>query len=252
MQRHRFYAPPAQINTMHISLAGDEAHHLARVLRLPIGAQVFVFDGCGHEYACEISQVGKRHAELTITEQLTNAVESPLRLTLAVALLKGDKFDWVVQKATELGVTRIVPLLTEHSDIRHPPARDAARAETKLQRWQRIALEALKQCGRRQLVEFAEPVSWSKFCQVETMADLLFFSERGGRRFAAYGHEQSGCPQPKELILAVGPEGGWSETEAGLAERAGWDFISLGPRILRAETAAITAVMIAQEWFGDL
>lgn len=248
MQRHRFYAPPTQINGPLISLSDDEAHHLARVLRLPVGAQVFAFDGCGHEYACEISQVGKRTAELTITEELTNVVESPLQLTLAVALLKGDKFDWVVQKATELGVTRIVPLLTEHSDIR----KAEARAETKLQRWQRIALEALKQCGRRTLVEFAEPVSWEKFCQQETAADLLFFSERGGRRFANFGHEQGGCPPPQELILAVGPEGGWSETELKLAEQAGWDFISLGPRILRAETAAIAAVMLAQEWFGDL
>lgn len=242
MQRHRFYAPPTQINATHITLADDEAHHLARVLRLPTGAQVFVFDGCGHEYACEISQAGKRHAELTIIEPLTNIVESTLQLTLAVALLKGDKFDWVVQKATELGVTRIVPLLTEHSDIRQAEAR----AETKLQRWQRITLEALKQCGRRQLVELAEPVSWSKFCQAENSKLKVILSERGGQRL------QELPPTTEAVCVAVASEGGWSEAEVDLAAQHNFLPVHLGERILRAETAAITGVALMQQRYGDL
>lgn len=246
MQRHRFYATPAQINDTHITLADDEAHHLARVLRLPVGARVFVFDGGGHEYACEISQVGKRQAELTILEPLTNIVESPLQLTLAVALLKGDKFDWVVQKATELGVTRIVPLLTEHSDIRKPITNDAARAETKLPRWQRISLEALKQCGRRQLVEFVEPISWPKFCAEETSHLKLILSERGGQRLKDLPFAtNSAC-------VAVASEGGWSEAELDLAAQHGFVPVHLGTRILRAETAAITGVALAQQRYGDL
>jgi 16S rRNA (uracil1498-N3)-methyltransferase len=242
MQRHRFYAPPAQINDTHITLADDEAHHLARVLRLPVGARVFVLDGCGHEYACEISQVGKRQVELIVLEQLNNVVESPLQLTLAVALLKGDKFDWVVQKATELGVTRIVPLLTEHSDIRHAEAR----AETKLQRWQRITLEALKQCGRRQLVEFAEPVSWSKFCPEENSTLKVILSERGGQRLKELPlTTDSAC-------IAVASEGGWSEAELDLAAQHDFLPVHLGARILRAETAAITGVTLMQQRYGDL
>lgn len=242
MQRHRFYAPPLQINGPLITLADDEAHHLARVLRLPVGTRAFVFDGCGHEYACEISQVGKRTAELTITEQLTNPVESPLQLTLAVALLKGDKFDWVVQKATELGVTRIVPLLTDHSDIRHAEAR----AETKLQRWQRIALEALKQCGRRQLVAFAEPVKWENFCAEETSKLKLILSERGGQRLKDLpATTDSAC-------VAVASEGGWSEAELALATSHGFVPVHLGARILRAETAAIVGVALAQQQWGEL
>jgi 16S rRNA (uracil1498-N3)-methyltransferase len=248
MQRHRFYAPPTQINGAQITLAADEAHHLARVLRLPIGAQVYVFDGCGNEYLCEIAHLDKHVATLNVIEPLTNPVESPLRLTLAQALIKGDKFDWVVQKATELGVTCIIPLITEHSDIR----RAEERAENKLQRWRRIALEAVKQCGRRQLVEIAEPTAWTKFTLAETVSHRLFFSERGGRRFADYGHEQSGGPPPTSIILAIGPEGGWSEAELKLTEAGGWDFISLGPRILRTETAALSALVLAQEWFGDI
>ena len=242
MQRHRFYAPPTQINDAHITLADDEAHHLARVLRLPIGAHVYVFDGCGHEYACEISQVGKRHAELTVLEQRTDIVESPLPLTLAVALLKGDKFDWVVQKATELGVTRIVPLLTEHSDIRHAEAR----AETKLQRWQRIALEALKQCGRRQLVEFVEPVSWPQFCAEEASDQKVTLSERGGQWLKDLPTTTASA------CVAVASEGGWSEAELALAAQHGFVPVHLGARILRAETAAITGVALLQQRWGDL
>jgi 16S rRNA (uracil1498-N3)-methyltransferase len=242
MQRHRFYAPPAQINDTHITLADDEAHHLARVLRLPVGARVFVFDGCGHEYACEISQVSKCHAELTVLEQLTNVVESPLRLTLALALLKGDKFDWVVQKATELGITRIVPLLTEHSDIRHAEAR----AETKLQRWQRIALEALKQCGRRQLVEFAEPLSWEKFCNEEDSNLKIILSERGGQRLTGLP------PATASICVAVASEGGWSEAELDVAAQHSFIPVHLGARILRAETAALAGVALAQQRYGDL
>lgn len=242
MQRHRFYAPPAQINGALITLADDEAHHLARVLRLSVGARVFAFDGCGQEYACAVSQVGKRTAELTISEQLTDVVESPLQLTLAIALLKGDKFDWVVQKTTELGVTRIVPLLTEHSDIR----KAEARAETKAQRWQRIALEALKQCGRRQLVEFAEAQSWEKFCAEETGQLKLILSERGGQRLHVLPSTT------KSACLAVASEGGWSEEELDLAAQHGFLPVHLGTRILRAETAAITCVALAQERWGDL
>ncbi len=240
MQRHRFYAPPAQINGPLITLADDEAHHLARVLRLPAGAQVFAFDGCGQEYACKISQAGKRTAELTIIEQLTNTVESPLNLTLAVALLKGDKFDWVVQKATELGVTRIVPLLTEHCDIRQ------LKAEHKLQRWQRIALEALKQCGRRQLVEFAEPQIWLKFCAAETSNLKLILSERGGQRL------KDVAPTTDSACVAVASEGGWSEAELEVAAQHGFVPVHLGTRVLRAETAAITGVALLQHLCGDL
>ncbi len=242
MQRHRFYAPPAQINGPLITLADDEAHHLTRVLRLPAGARVYVFDGGGNEYACEISQAGKRTAELIITEQLSNTVESPLQLTLAVALLKGDKFDWVVQKATELGVTHIVPLLTEHSDIR----KTEARADAKLQRWQRIALEALKQCRRRTLVEFIEPQSWPKFCAAETSNLKLILSERGGQRL------KDVPPTTDSACIAVASEGGWSEAELELAMHHGFVPIHLGARILRAETAAITGVALLQHRWGDL
>src|SRR5262249_16030603 len=147
MQRHRFYAEPSQFASSAVLLDQDEAHHLARVLRLGEGARVFVFNGIGKEWECEVAHISKPEFELTLIKPLDDPVESPLRITLAQALIKGDKFDWVVQKTTELGFTRIAPLITDHSDIR----RAEERAEQKLERWRRISLEAVKQSGRRRL-----------------------------------------------------------------------------------------------------
>jgi 16S rRNA (uracil1498-N3)-methyltransferase len=245
MQRHRFYAHNSQISDSQIMLEGDESHHLARVLRLREGAAVFAFDGEGSEWECQIASLGKRETALTIVRQLTDVVESPLHLTLAQALVKGDKFDMIVQKATELGVTRIVPLLTRHSDIR----RVEERTEQRLQRWRRISLEALKQCGRRRLVDISEPVSFADFCASGSAGQNLIFSERGGRTLREVA---AGLQPVSRLSVSVASEGGWSEDELKSAETNGFLAVHLGARVLRTETAAITAVALAQQLFGDL
>ncbi|MGH9850405.1 MAG: 16S rRNA (uracil(1498)-N(3))-methyltransferase [Blastocatellia bacterium] len=245
MQRHRFYAPPMQFTATTVSLDADEAHHLARALRLGEGDHVFVFDGEGLEWECEVARIGKREVELNLLRQLTDVVESPLDLTLAQALVKSDKFDWVVQKATELGVARIAPLITEHSDIR----RAEERAGQKLQRWRRISLEALKQCGRRRLVEICEPVSFEDFCESGGRSHCLIFSERGGQSLREVSAK---LPNVTQLSVCVAPEGGWSEREVEKAEANNFIAVCLGSRILRTETAAIAAVTLAQHLFGDL
>jgi 16S rRNA (uracil1498-N3)-methyltransferase len=245
MQRHRFYTPPTQFTATSVTLDEDEAHHLSRVLRLSEGSRAFVFDGAGNEWECEVARIAKREVELTLLWQLDDAVESPLQLTLAQALIKGDKFDWVVQKATELGATRIVPLITDHSDIR----RAEERAEQKLQRWRRIALEALKQSGRRRLVEIAEPMSFTDFCAREAARNNLIFSERGGRSLSEISTGLQGVTQ---LNICVASEGGWSERELQKAEANDFIAVHLGHRILRTETAAIVAVTLGQHLFGDL
>src|SRR5215470_393948 len=245
MQRHRFYAPPAQITDSGVTLDAEESHHLTRVLRLSEGALVFVFDGEGAEYECEVARVAKREVELNVLRRLDGAVESPLRLTLAQALIKGDKFDWVIQKATELGVTRIVPLVTDHSDIK----RAEERAEQRLQRWRRISLEALKQCGRRRLVEICEPAPFDDFCGSVVDSASLIFSEHGGGSLREVSAKLQDVDQ---LSLCVASEGGWSERELLKAESSGFTPVSLGSRILRTETAAIVAVTLAQHLFGDL
>lgn len=240
MQRHRFFAPPTRLFDSRIILDAEESHHLARVLRLLPGATVFAFDGNGVEYECEVARVSKEATELNVLARLSNEVESTLSLTLAQALVKGDKFDWVVQKATELGVTRIVPLVTEHSEFRKAEGR-----ELRLQRWRRIALEATKQCGRRKLIEFGEVQNFQQFCETESHGLRLIFSERGGQGLAEVTRSNS-------VTLAIGPEGGWSENELKLSEAYAFVPVHLGNRTLRTETAAVAAVSLAQYLFGDL
>jgi 16S rRNA (uracil1498-N3)-methyltransferase len=249
MQRHRFYAPPLSFTETSVRLDADEAHHLTRVLRLGPGARAFVFDGEGGEYECEVARVAKHEVELNLLRRLDDAVESPLRLTLAQALIKGDKFDWVIQKATELGVTQIVPLVTDNADIKRDIRRAEERAGQRLQRWRRISLEALKQCGRRRLVEICEPAPFDEFCGSPARSACLIFSERGGESLSEVSAKLRDVNQ---LSLCVAPEGGWSEYELRMAASCGFTPVSLGSRILRAETAAIAAVSLAQHLFGDL
>ncbi len=242
MQRHRFFAPPAQIIGENIFLAAEESQHLARVLRLLPGAIVYAFDGEGIEYECEIAVVHKANAQLKILSRLGNEVESSLQLTLGQALVKSDKFDWVVQKATELGVMQIVPLITEHSEFRK-----AENLDGRLQRWRRIALEATKQCGRRKIPIVTEAQKFDEFCQTQALLETtrFIFSERNGKML-------DGKFATSTVTLIIGPEGGWHEDELAAAQAQGFTAIHLGARILRTETAAITAVSLAQFLFGDL
>src|SRR5215217_9233704 len=159
MTRRRFYAPPAAFTDQTVTLATDEARHLRDVLRLKTGDEVYVFNGVGREFRCTVSQIKRDSTELRIDAEVEPAKpESQLQLDLGVALLKGEKFDLVVQKATELGVSKVVPLITRYADIHLRDAADAARRVT---RWQRIALEAAKQSGRAFVPEIAAPVAFA-------------------------------------------------------------------------------------------
>ena len=257
MQVHRFFALPEVIDNGTIRLTAEESHHLARVLRLREGERVSAFDGLGNEWECEIAAIHKSECRLSILNKLETVVESPLRLTLAQALVKGEKFDLVVQKATELGVSRILPVITEHCEIRI----SEERSEQRLQRWQRISLGAIKQSGRRRLVEINQPVRFQQFCRGLQGEPALIFSEKAGSEKA--GPEKSGLEkagrglpplavQDSGLTVVIGPEGGWSDDEIELATSSGLIPVHLGPRILRTETAAITAVTLAQYHYGDL
>ncbi|NDD64278.1 MAG: 16S rRNA (uracil(1498)-N(3))-methyltransferase [Acidobacteria bacterium] len=254
MQRHRFHAPPGTLSAETIDLDAAESHHLARVLRLRAGDVVFAFDGEGREWECEVAASHHRSSRLAIRRQLEDTVESALDLTLAQALTRGDRFDLIVQKATELGVTRIIPVSSEHAETR----KSVDRTEPRLERWQRISLEALKQCGRRRLVTITGPVPFPALCQELSGAPAVIFSERGGRPFPTTTTPTTRptttpTTRPNRgLTLVVGPEGGWSEAELSLASTHGLIPVHLGPRILRTETAAIAAVTIAQFLCGDL
>lgn len=250
MTKRRFHAPVDAFapNASTVQLSGDEARHLRSVLRLGPGDRVYVFDGAGHEYECEVAEGGKDLVRLNIIDEVEPArPESPLKITLAVSLLKSDKFDLVVQKATELGVFSIAPVETKLADIK---LRDAGDAEKRVQRWRRIALEAAKQSGRALVPEVDAPITLEAFANVHVGKPVLFFSEREGESLSSVA---VGASETLVKITAVvGPEGGWTDEELELARQSGWVIVTLGGRVLRAETAAITATTLLQHQWGDL
>ena len=246
MSRRRFYATPDAIDGSTINLSRDETHHLTRVLRLRPGSEVFVFDGCGKEYRCSFHAVKDNRARIEICEALTDEVDSSIQITLAHGLAKGEKFDFIIQKATELGVSNIVPLVTDNADVKLSDKK----SEKRLERWQRISLEALKQCGRRRLVEIERPVTLKDFlCAVPTENTVLVFSERGG---VSINNALARASDKKAITALVGPEGGWSDQELTLLDDRRAIAVTLGPRILRTETAAVVAVALIQHILGDL
>lgn len=242
MTRRRFFAPPSAFNfsKQTVTLTSDEARHLREVLRLKPGDEVQVFDGAGKEFRAIVSQSRRESAELELKDEITSArPESPLQLTLAVALLKGEKFDLVVQKGTELGVNRFIPLTTRYADIR---LRDATDAAKRVARWQRIALEAAKQCGRAVVPEVTAPLTFERILEENS---CLMFSEREGQPLNT-------DLETTNLVAVIGSEGGWSDEELDQARAANVPIVTLGGRVLRAETAAITVAVLFQHLYGDL
>jgi 16S rRNA (uracil1498-N3)-methyltransferase len=235
----RFYASIEQFQSPKVSLNHEETRHLRDVLRLKETEKVQVFDGVGREFLCQIQSIGKKETLLEIIEEIApTAPESKLNLTLGVALLKGEKFDLVVQKAVELGVTTLVPLNTKRSDFK---IKDA---EKRTERWRKIALEACKQTGRAKLMRIETPVDFNKFIETANGVKILF-AERGGTSFSAI--------EKSEVMTAiVGAEGGWEDSEIASAIENGFQIVTFGGRILRAETAAIAIAAVLQNQFGDL
>lgn len=252
MTRRRFFAPPSAFNSEldSVALASDEARHLREVLRLKHGDEVYVFDGAGREFHCRIEESRRDSAQLNVLSEVEpDCPESPLDLTLGLALLKGEKFDLVVQKATELGVARVIPVITRHSDIR---LRDDSDAVKRVARWQRIALEATKQSRRAVVPEVHNPMAFGSLIKTPAEPEMprLIFSEREGKSLIeAVTDVPVGVVR---MTALVGSEGGWADAELAAARDAGWILVTLGGRILRAETAAITVVALIQHLYGDL
>ena len=224
-----------------VLLNASETRHLRDVLRLGVGSNVNVFDGEGHEFLCTVTLICKNDAELLIiSEQPPSSPESTLDLTLAATMLKGDKFDLVVQKSVELGVNHLVALNTIRCDVK------IKESTTRIDRWRKIALEAAKQSGRARLMKVSGPVAFDKFLQgLSQDEDAILFAEREGDRLSQDfdGHK---------MTAIVGPEGGWDDSELADARSAGINIVTLGGRIMRAETAAIAIAAVIQHRFGDI
>lgn len=235
----RFYAAIESFSENTVLLDADETRHLRDVLRLHAGDEVSVFDGRGREFQCSIVAIGKKGSELSIISGTEPASpESPFEITLAATVLNGEKYDLIIQKAVELGVARLIPLQTIRGDVK---AKDAAK---RLERWRRIALEATKQSGRAKLMQIAEPVTFDAFIADPGDA-VIMFSERDGNSFESISAD-------KKMTALIGPKGGWDDSELEAAKAAGISVVTLGGRILRAETAAIALTAILQHKFGDL
>lgn len=231
-----------------IEITGSDAHHLMHVMRAKAGQEVTVVDDEGSVACMEMTAFREDAVTLVLKERLAANTESPLELVLAQCLLKADKMDYVVQKAVELGVTEIVPVKSHNCVVRY----DAKKAAARQQRWQKIAEEAAKQCGRTALTEVTPIMDLSNLLKENSgMEDteIVFCYENEDETTV------KSCLQAakgKRLILLIGPEGGFTLDEAQAVQEAGGKAVTLGPRILRAETAAVAAVTVAQYENGDL
>lgn len=215
-----------------IVLQGPEAHHLTAVCRAHPGDLISLFNGDGHEYPARVGAIHKRDVELEILAVESPKRELPFRLEVAAPLPKGDRGLFLVEKLTELGAARFVPLRTERSVV-HP-------GDARLDKLERRVIEASKQCGRNRLMEIAPLVRWADYC---------LQTELPPRRFLAHVAAQCALATTTEdIALAVGPEGGFTDEEVERARAAGWQAVGLGPRILRVETAALALVA----WAGGV
>jgi 16S rRNA (uracil1498-N3)-methyltransferase len=229
-----------------LSLPDGAAAHAVRVLRLRAGDAVTLFNGDGHEYLATLVAAGAREVRAAIETVASPARESPLRLTLLQAVARGEKMDWIVQKATELGVARIVPVATERSEVKL----DASRGEKRLEHWRAVAIAACEQCGRNTLPRIDAPVSLAAWLGANatppSATRWVLQPEEGALRA-----RDLQVKAPATLELAVGPEGGFGETDLAALREHDFRGLALGPRILRTETAGVAAIAALQALYGD-
>ncbi len=237
----RFYADLPLALGQDITLPEDLTHHLVKVLRAQAGERFSLFNGQGGEFAAELTVVGKREAQARLLSFSEGDRESPLHTHLGQVMSKGDRMDYAIQKATELGVSEITPLVSERCELR---LKGEERADKKLEHWRRIAISACEQSGRSRLPRINPPLhmnDWLAAVQAEACYVLAP---------ALSGGPQAGS-KPASVALLIGPEGGLSPAEIQAAQSQGFAPWQLGPRVLRTETAPVAALAVLQLLFGD-
>jgi 16S rRNA (uracil1498-N3)-methyltransferase len=238
-----YVTPPLSRGDLH-RLDREQSHYVSRVLRLRSGDGLVLFDGNGGEYDAVIAEMARDRVSLTVGEHRAADLESPLAVWLLQGLSRGERMDFVVQKATELGVHRITPVLTEFSVVRLEPAKSGKR----VRHWEKVAQSACEQCGRNVVPRIDPPQPLSRWLEQATMPETVrvVLDPGAAGRLASLDHHGS------RVELLIGPEGGLSTAEARQAAAAGFVPCSLGPRILRTETAALAALTVLQARLGDL
>ena len=216
-----------------------QAHYLSRVLRLTVGAAVQLFDGSGQEYIGELTSVTKKAVQVELHESLVGLPEPSLQIHLGQGLSRGERMDWAIQKATELGVAEITPLFTERCEVRL----NDERMQKRLEHWQQIAISACEQCGRSKVPVIHVPQA-VKDWQASVAADLKLVLHPVAQPLTEHA-------APSTLAFLIGPEGGLTDAEVAHAAEQGFLPARLGPRVLRTETAPIVALSVAQQLWGD-
>lgn len=241
MRIPRVYAPVPLTTGAQINLPEAQAHYLTRVLRMEAGRGLVVFNGEGGSFTALINQASKNACVIDIGEFTPDQSQSPLNCSLAIGISKGERFEWVLQKACELGVTQVYPLFTSRTEVRL----DAARQAKKSEHWQQVLISSCEQNGRSIIPQLHSPQHIAEFLPA-ACADLkLVLHHRAQQALSSYNTPQSVC-------LLIGPEGGLSEEEIKLAEQQGFNPLVLGPRVLRTETAPLVALSLVQYQWGDL
>ena len=247
MRRSRIYCEQSLSTGQSMVLDQRNSHYLLHVLRVKADQTLILFDGHGADYRATISEVSRKSVNVDIHEKIPaedSVSESPLHLTLAIAISKGERMDWVMQKATELGVTRIQPLITKRVDVKLNPERMAKRMD----HWLGVVIGACEQSGRTVLPELLSPkpiASWL----TEEKADFKLVLRAQGTKLTTLAAKV--IKKPDNVSILIGPEGGLDEDELALAENASFLATGFGPRILRTETAPIVALSLLQEKWGD-
>jgi 16S rRNA (uracil1498-N3)-methyltransferase len=226
-----------------LTLEEGPSIHLSRALRMVADDSLILFDGAGSEWPARIQQVSKKAVTVILGERNERSSESPLQIHLGIAISRGERMDWVVQKATELGVSAITPLLSERTEVKLK----GERVEKKLRHWQQIAISACEQSGRNTLPQLHPLTQLTDWATAVAAQRKYVLHHRAG----AAGTSQASEP-PSSVALLVGPEGGLDDAEIASAGHAGFTALALGPRVLRTETAPVAAIAIVQARWGDM
>lgn len=244
MRVARLYVGQQLASAGPIALDAQAAHHITRVLRLRPGAALVIFDGSGRQYEATLLSATRRGAEIEVGAELPAFSESPLAVTLVQGVSRGERMDLVMQKATELGVTAIIPVLTERSVVRLSDSRAARRTE----HWRRIITSACEQSGRAHVPALAAPLDFDEWLAATTLPATSLVLQPG----AVASIATLAAPADARVTIVIGPEGGLTPRERELLLGRGCVAVGMGPRILRTETAALAALALVQASWGDL
>ncbi|MEE9451347.1 MAG: 16S rRNA (uracil(1498)-N(3))-methyltransferase [Gammaproteobacteria bacterium] len=236
-----FQSIPLHSNQI-LELDNQASHHLLRVLRLKVGNPITLFNGEGGEYGGQLCVIKRNRVSVKVGDFRPHECESPCAIHLAQAISKSASMDLIVQKAVELGVHTITPILSQHCTIKTTPAH----LQKRRQHWQAIIINASEQCGRNTLTQINPPIDLSPWLQQKTTETKLLLDPNSKQCFT------TPLPKATQINLLIGPEGGFSESENQLAQKQGYLAVNLGPRILRCETAVLAAISLAQSCWGDL